>query len=158
MMIDNGSGFRIVLGRFSFSALPRLPILGLLGATAFGVELKLPGPTGPFRVGRVDYHWSDDTRPEPLSKQPGAHRELMVSVWYPAKPLRQAPSAPYLADLKAIQNSLPENDFKELFRPADSAIRRFGNPAFQTPMRSKTQACLLRQPDIPSSCSPTALG
>jgi hypothetical protein len=46
-MIDNGSGFRMVLGTFSFSALPRLLILGLLGATASGVELKLRGPTGP---------------------------------------------------------------------------------------------------------------
>lgn len=119
----------MVFRSFSFSALPGLFIVGLLNHALFGVEVKLPVPTGPFAVGRVDYHWSDDARPEPLSKRPGAHRELMLSVWYPAgRSVSRAPTASYLVDFKAIQSVVSERDIKELFRPADSAIRESGFP------------------------------
>lgn len=43
----------------------------------------LPQPSGKFGIGRVGFDWVDQKRPEPLSSQPNAHRELMVYLWYP---------------------------------------------------------------------------
>ncbi|GIG70093.1 lipase [Phytomonospora endophytica] len=44
----------------------------------------LPAPTGPYPVGRTELHLIDHSRPDPwLSTQP--YREIMISVWYPAR-------------------------------------------------------------------------
>ncbi|MET9338848.1 alpha/beta hydrolase [Nonomuraea sp. NPDC003804] len=54
----------------------------------------LPRPTGPHPVGTTVLHLVDDSRPDPWVPEEKA-RELMVSLWYPAK----APSgrrAPYM--------------------------------------------------------------
>src|SRR3954451_18734057 len=52
--------------------------------TAQALRLTLPTPTGQKRVGVVQLHLVDRGRPDPwVSSQPV--RELMVSVWYPAK-------------------------------------------------------------------------
>ncbi|MEU8154268.1 acetylhydrolase [Micromonospora sp. NPDC048986] len=59
------------------------------------VRLTLPRPTGPHRVGTVSLHLVDCSRPEPLAG-PGRHRELMVSVWYPARDVRDHPLAPWM--------------------------------------------------------------
>lgn len=48
------------------------------------VRFELPEPTGPYRVGTTDLHLVDHTRPDPWV--PGATRELMVTVRYPAVP------------------------------------------------------------------------
>ncbi|QFZ18134.1 alpha/beta hydrolase family protein [Saccharothrix syringae] len=42
----------------------------------------LPAPTGPHRVGSVDLHLVDETRPDPWV--PGTTRELVVTLRYPA--------------------------------------------------------------------------
>ncbi|MER5636394.1 acetylhydrolase [Kitasatospora sp. NPDC002227] len=42
----------------------------------------LPGPTGPHPVGTVELHLVDPARPDPDTGRP---RELMASVWYPAR-------------------------------------------------------------------------
>lgn len=47
------------------------------------VVAKLPQPSGKFGIGRVRFDWIDRQRPEPLSAEPNAHRELMVYLWYP---------------------------------------------------------------------------
>lgn len=49
-----------------------------------GASWSLPLPTGTFAAGRADFYWTDQSRSEPLSTQPGARRKLIVSVWYPA--------------------------------------------------------------------------
>ncbi|MFJ3310611.1 alpha/beta hydrolase family protein [Streptomyces sp. NPDC086549] len=48
------------------------------------VQLTLPVPTGPYPVGTVSLHLVDGSRPDPVAG-PGHHRELMASVWYPAR-------------------------------------------------------------------------
>ncbi|WP_067829811.1 alpha/beta hydrolase family protein [Actinomadura kijaniata] len=55
--------------------------------------LALPAPTGGHAVGRSDVHLVDSGRPDPWVS--GRPRELMVSLWYPA---RRAPgrTAPYV--------------------------------------------------------------
>ena len=76
-----------------------LPVLALLAATlpiggAAGAApaLSLPPPTGAHAVGTTWLHLTDAGRPDPW--RPEVRRELMVSLWYPAKPGPGAP-APY---------------------------------------------------------------
>jgi pimeloyl-ACP methyl ester carboxylesterase len=42
---------------------------------------RLPRPSGRFGIGRVGYDWVDRSRMDRFT--PGAHRELMVYMWYP---------------------------------------------------------------------------
>jgi hypothetical protein len=68
----------------------------------------LPHPSGHFSIGRADFDWVDESRPEPLSTLPGAHRELLVSLWYPAEPNQHsAPDALYYPGAPII-NEAPE--------------------------------------------------
>jgi dienelactone hydrolase len=57
-------------------------------------RLTLPRPTGPHRIGIVDLHLVDRSRPDPVAG-PGHHRELMASVWYPAM-TRGGSAAPWM--------------------------------------------------------------
>ncbi|MEU8184909.1 acetylhydrolase [Micromonospora sp. NPDC049044] len=59
------------------------------------VRLSLPAPTGPYRVGTVPLHLVDRSQPDPLAG-PGRYRELMVSLWYPARDVRRHPLAPWM--------------------------------------------------------------
>jgi predicted dienelactone hydrolase len=61
------------------------------------VPIRLPRPTGPFAVGVTELHLVDSHREDPF--RAGRRRELMVSVWYPAR--RTAEPAPYLPPLTA---------------------------------------------------------
>jgi predicted dienelactone hydrolase len=61
------------------------PSAGPAGVSAPpGPALTLPEPTGPHPVGTTTLHLVDDSRPDPWAtgRKP---RELMVSVWYPAR-------------------------------------------------------------------------
>ncbi|MEO3743770.1 acetylhydrolase [Plantactinospora sp. B5E13] len=77
--------------------------LGLSGrASAAAVaagprRFVLPAPTGPFPIGTVPLHLVDRSRPDPVAG-PGHHRELMVSVWYPARDVARYPRARWLSD------------------------------------------------------------
>ncbi|MGC0344090.1 alpha/beta hydrolase family protein [Streptomyces sp. SLBN-8D4] len=60
-------------------------------------RLTLPSPTGPHPVGTVPLHLADTSRPDPVTG-PGRHRELMASIWYPARGAKDLPRAPWMAD------------------------------------------------------------
>ena len=60
-------------------------------------RLTLPGPTGPFPIGTVPLHLVDRSRPDPVAG-PGHYRELMVSVWYPARDVAHHPRADWMAE------------------------------------------------------------
>ncbi|MFJ6619205.1 alpha/beta hydrolase family protein [Kitasatospora sp. NPDC091335] len=68
-------------------------------------RLTLPAPTGPFPVGMVPLHLRDESRPDPNAR-PGRYRELMATVWYPARTADAAsyPLAPWMTEgaLKAF--------------------------------------------------------
>ncbi|QLQ35379.1 hypothetical protein [Micromonospora robiginosa] len=59
-------------------------------------RLTLPAPTGPYPVGTTDLHLVDRSRSDPWTAVP-THRELMVSVWYPARDVGRFPRAPHMA-------------------------------------------------------------
>ncbi|MFJ3216699.1 alpha/beta hydrolase family protein [Kitasatospora sp. NPDC086801] len=60
-------------------------------------RLTLPEPTGPHPVGTVPLHLLDASRPDPVAG-PGRFRELMASVWYPAREAGDFPLAPWMAE------------------------------------------------------------
>ena len=61
------------------------------------VRLTLPEPTGPYPIGQTDLHLVDRKRADPWVA--GRLRELMITVWYPARPGGNAPLAPYFSPL-----------------------------------------------------------
>ncbi len=64
-----------------------------------GMRTTLPTPTGSFAVGRAMVRWRDAAHADTLAPVPGATRDLMVWIWYPAT--RQATAAPTEAYLPA---------------------------------------------------------
>ncbi|WP_020392878.1 alpha/beta hydrolase family protein [Kribbella catacumbae] len=55
-------------------------------------RLVLPEPTGPYSIGTTELHLVDKSRAD--AWDPGRRRELMISVWYPARP-GHGPRSPY---------------------------------------------------------------
>ncbi|HZT43067.1 MAG TPA: hypothetical protein VFA07_12940 [Chthonomonadaceae bacterium] len=100
-----------------------LAAFGLCSLPASGDEAVLPAPTGPFAVGQVTYYWTDTARPEPLSPQKGAHREVKVTVWYPAEAPAGAEMAPYFPQFAAIEKCVGEKDMKALLGASYSRVK-----------------------------------
>ncbi|HEV7709311.1 MAG TPA: acetylhydrolase [Asanoa sp.] len=81
--------------------------VGRASAAPGPARLTLPPPTGPHRIGSVDLHLVDRSRPDPVAG-PGHIRELMASVWYPATgDARRHPTAPWMpaAPFRALLGS-----------------------------------------------------
>jgi predicted dienelactone hydrolase len=55
----------------------------------------LPDPTGPYPVGTVELHLVDHSRRNPWAPSP-AYRELMISIWYPARDVARYPRSPQM--------------------------------------------------------------
>ncbi|RKN51181.1 alpha/beta hydrolase family protein [Micromonospora endolithica] len=103
-------------------------------ATPGPARLTLPRPTGPHPVGTVSLHLVDGSRPDPVAG-PGHHRELMVSVWYPAaRGARRHPCAPWLpaAPTRALLGS---SGFDADVAAAPLTSGRVGAPALRAPGR-----------------------
>src|SRR5947207_5842083 len=81
----------------------------------------LPPATGPFAVGKVTVHWTDESRIEPLSPD-HEPREVMVDIWYPAEPSNAAP-AEYL-DAAGYEKAMGADGFQSFFREATEALRQ----------------------------------
>jgi predicted dienelactone hydrolase len=64
------------------------------------VQLALPEPTGPHRIGTVSLHLIDAARDEPWATGQPA-RELMVQLWYQAEPATGQPHAPSVSPVLA---------------------------------------------------------
>ncbi|SER93799.1 alpha/beta hydrolase family protein [Actinokineospora terrae] len=84
-------------------------------ATASPVVLTLPPPTGPRPVGTAALHLVDHQRVDPWGA-PGSPRELMISLWYPARDTGRYPVAPWLppaaAARYAIDNGVAPGDLR----------------------------------------------
>jgi hypothetical protein len=118
----------IMLSRtvFAFIALwMTCPLWGTTGAgssdPARNSESETPPPTGPFSVGKVTVHWTDESRIEPLSTNNDS-RELMVDIWYPAE-ASSATHVEYL-DVAAYYKALGAKGFKDYFGAASETVRQ----------------------------------
>jgi predicted dienelactone hydrolase len=58
-------------------------------------RLTLPPPTGPYPLGTMSLHLVDKSDPDPVAG-PGHYRELMASVWYPARNVSRYPLAQWM--------------------------------------------------------------
>ncbi|MFI5710896.1 alpha/beta hydrolase family protein [Kribbella sp. NPDC051620] len=57
-------------------------------------KIHVPAPSGPDKIGTIELHLIDPARDD--ASAPGGKRELMVSVWYPARPRAEGPLAKYM--------------------------------------------------------------
>ncbi|WP_328923521.1 acetylhydrolase [Streptomyces sp. NBC_00190] len=75
-------------------------------------RLTLPVPTGPHPVGTVQLRLVDRSRPDDIAG-PGHFRELMATVWYPARDVQRYPVAPWMP-AGALQAFLADAGFSAL--------------------------------------------
>lgn len=71
-------------------------------------QLAIPAPTGPHAVGRTIFKWVDTYRPEVLTEAPNDFREVIATVWYPAK-AGTGTKSPYFPGLSAVSKALAES-------------------------------------------------
>jgi predicted dienelactone hydrolase len=86
-------------------------LIGLLIGTALAILLpvpKFPRPTGPYAIGTITYHWIDTSRTATYGDDPGAPRELMAQVWYPAEKPRGQRPARWLDGGMAVSRAMAE--------------------------------------------------
>lgn len=103
-------------------------------ATAPGpIQLHLPMPTGPHPVGTVPLHLIDASRPDPVAG-PGHCRELMASVWYPARSVGRYPRARY-ASPAVTRSLLAAARFPEDVAVAPLTAGHEGAPVLRTGKR-----------------------
>src|SRR5215470_5473133 len=97
-------------------------VAGTAADSAKGPMLgALPATTGPFAVGKITVHWTDESRVEPLSPN-HEPRELMVDIWYPAES-SNAVAAEYL-DVVAYEKVMGPDSFQNFFREASETLRQ----------------------------------
>jgi len=82
-----------VLALFGFVALFALAALLRLEHKK---ETTLPAPTGHFAVGRTTFTWVNNAETDELAPSPGAKREVVAWMWYPAASSTSAAPAEYL--------------------------------------------------------------
>ena len=83
----------------------------------------LPGPSGKYAIGRIAYHWVDHSRIEQFSKVPGAKRELMVYVWYPADQSRDSKRSRYLPGIDVIADGENGEDMRDFWGDSWALLR-----------------------------------
>ncbi|MEY9949879.1 alpha/beta hydrolase family protein [Kitasatospora sp. GAS1066B] len=89
-------------------------------------RLTLPVPTGPHPVGTVQLHLVDRSRPDDIAG-PGHFRELMATVWYPARDVERYPLAPWMP-AGALQAFLADVGFSALAPLAPLTAGHVGAP------------------------------
>jgi dienelactone hydrolase len=77
----------------------------LCASSAMAKTGALLPPTGPQSVGRVIFHWKDDSRPEVHSSNKNDKREVGVWIWYPTS-ASSGKTAPYIDNLFELRPAL----------------------------------------------------
>jgi predicted dienelactone hydrolase len=83
-------------------------------------------PTGPYQVGVRSEFWIDSSRAETFTPDSGDHRKLLVEIWYPAEPGRDAIRATAHPDpdalAEAMAGALPGGYPSFLFKSAGTGL------------------------------------
>ncbi|MGW6407126.1 alpha/beta hydrolase family protein [Streptomyces vinaceus] len=103
------------------------------GAVPAAARITLPAPTGPHPVGTVQLHLVDRSRPDAIAG-PGHFRELMATVWYPARDVRRYPLAPWMP-AGAFQAFLADAGLSELAPLGPLTAGHVGAPVLRTGRR-----------------------
>ena len=85
----------------SLAALAIFAVVGLTMLLALlwrehKTEITVPAPTGHFAVGRTTYTWVNNAETDELAPSPGAKREVVAWIWYPAAATTSATPVEYL--------------------------------------------------------------
>jgi predicted dienelactone hydrolase len=80
--------------RFALSIILALILSSAILGVVYPV-FELPTPSGPLKVGTIQYDLVDETRNEEFSKTLTGPREVLIQVWYPAVPSPGQTSEPY---------------------------------------------------------------
>jgi predicted dienelactone hydrolase len=99
-------------------------------AAPAATRLMLPVPTGPHPVGTVQLHLVDRSRPDTIGG-PGHFRELMATVWYPARDVQRYPVAPWMP-AGAYQAFLADVGFSDLASLGPLTAGHVGAPVRRT--------------------------
>lgn len=103
---------------------------GPAAAAPAATRLTLPVPTGPHPVGTVQLHLVDRSRPDTIAG-PGHFRELMATVWYPARDVQRYPVAPWMP-AGAYQAFLADVGFSDLASLGPLTAGHVGAPVRRT--------------------------
>ena len=82
---------------------------------------QIPPPSGPFGIGRIGFHWVDNSRPDNYDSK--RQRELMVYFWYPtAKSAAKGQYFPGAAQMDAVPevHKLMSIEFGNVWAPVIS--------------------------------------
>lgn len=90
------------LGKLIGLHLAGLGLIITLVASIVVPVFRIPEPTGLYAIGTQDFYWVDDSRLEKFTSDPNDPRELMVRVWYPADPARDAAPRPYWPEVDRV--------------------------------------------------------
>lgn len=106
-----------------------------------GMRFELPEPTGRHPVGSTELHLVDHDRRDPWVAD--RDRELMVSIWYPARSASGYPRQPYMPP--GVARSVDESGSFGLARPGEvdwAAIRTDAAQAAPADIRSRRPVVL----------------
>ncbi|MFI1713193.1 alpha/beta hydrolase family protein [Streptomyces litmocidini] len=131
---------RSVLGA-ALAAGAAMPFAGAAGPAWAGpaavapaaTRLTLPAPTGPHPVGTARLHLVDRSRPDDIAGS-GHFRELMATVWYPARDVRRYPVAPWMP-AGALRAFLADVGFGDLAPLGPLTAGHVGAPVRRTGRR-----------------------
>lgn len=93
----------------------------MAGHTTVGAQIapypasRVPSVTGPFAVGRMEFHWIDSSRTEPFLASLSARREVVVFVWYPAAAHSGAHEAAYIPHYASMARALGDSAMNSEF-------------------------------------------
>ncbi|MEV6756871.1 acetylhydrolase [Streptomyces sp. NPDC051214] len=112
------------------AAVPLAGVSGTAWAAPGARRLVLPEPRGPYSVGAIPLHLIDRSRPDAIAG-PGHFRELMATVWYPARDATRYPVAPWMP-AGALQAFLADAGFSDLAPLGPMTSGRVGAPVRRT--------------------------
>jgi predicted dienelactone hydrolase len=75
-----------------------------LRSAAANAEAPLPMPTGRYSIGRIAFHWVDETRLELETRAPDDRRQVLVYVFYPSEVKKTAVTATYIPDAEVMRD------------------------------------------------------
>jgi predicted dienelactone hydrolase len=89
-------------GTWSVRKVESLTFTAATAETPANIVPTLPKPTGRYAIGRRFFYWTDESRPETITKDPDDKRRIFVQLWYPAKSSSKvaADYYPGIAELK----------------------------------------------------------
>ncbi|KAB8178843.1 hypothetical protein FH610_035900 [Microbispora catharanthi] len=137
-------------------ALPGVVVcIGLVCASAtaaWAVPVPVfPGPSGPYAVGTAVMQWTDVSRPEPATDEPGDHRTVVVQLWYPAPKGTAGPRARYLGRTEREARTVADGLTGYIGVPAfllDDAVRARTGAVYDAPAAAGRFPIVLFSPGL----------